>query len=56
MLGPITNDNYEEFLGIVICEVGHSDVNYTSQADTTIAKCCKNSLNLHTVVHATSLT
>ena len=49
VLGPITNDNYEEFLGTVICKVGHSDVNYTSQADTTIAECCKNSFNLHSV-------
>ena len=47
VLGPITNDNYKDFLGTIRCKVGHADVDYTSRAETTIAECSKNSINLH---------
>ena len=41
VLGSITNDNMDRFIGTYTCTVGHPDVTYTDQAKTQISECGK---------------
>ena len=39
VLGSITNDNMDKFIGTYTCTVGHPDVTYIDQAETQVSEC-----------------